>query len=267
MEFAMSSGDDAKEYFSDEDTVARWWNPEDRDSLLALHFKKQVRYVTEQFDWKGKDVLDVGTGRGRFAISFALEGANVYAMDISKEMLQLAKNESDGAGARIEFQQGDAENLPYDDESFDIVTCMETIMHLPDPQKAIHELARVARPGAKIAVSMNNTLSLTNFVLSVQIHAHLYRILKKRLKIHWTYTTGRFRKFLDEAGLKIEKSYGIGLIQPEAELYILPGVSLPLISESFGRWFLESVEERFRLGVGSLQNFMKAVVFITSKDG
>lgn len=260
------SGEDAKEYFSDEDTVARWWNPGDGDSLLALHFKKQVRYVTEQFDWVGKDVLDVGTGRGRFAISFALEGANVYAVDISREMLQLAENESDEAGARIEFHQGDAENLPYADESFDIVTCMEAIMHLPDPQRAIHELARVARPGAKIIVSMNNAISLTNFVLAVQFHVHLYRILKKRPKIHWTYMTGRFRRFLGEAGLAIERSYGIGIIQPEAELYILPGVSLPLIPESFGIWFLERVEERFRLGEGSLQNVMKAVVFVAGKD-
>ncbi len=103
MKLAMKSRNDAKEYFSDEGTVAGWWNPEGGDSLLALHFKKQVCHVTEQFDWIGKDVLDVGTGRGRFAISFALKGANVYAMDIARELLQLVENESDGVGARIEL--------------------------------------------------------------------------------------------------------------------------------------------------------------------
>ena len=113
---------------------------------------------------------------------------------------------------------------------------------------------------------MNNAISLTNFVLAVQFHVHLYRILKKRPKIHWTYTTGRFRRFLGEAGLKIKRSYGIGLIQPEAELYIFTGASLPLIPESFGRWFMESVEERFKLGEGYLRNFMKVVVFVVGKN-
>ncbi|GEM_PF-1555352 len=257
--------ENAKEYFSDTNTVAAWWNPEDGDSLLATHFKKQLHYVIKQFDWKGKKVLDVGTGRGRFAISLALKGADVCGMDISREMIQLAEDESRNAGVKIEFHQGDAENLPYADQSFDIVTCMETIMHLPDPGKAIYELARVAKPDAKVVVSMNNTLSVTNLVLSAQIHAHLYRILKKRHKIHWTYTTRQFRRFFDKTDLRIEKSYGIGIIQPEAEIFIAPGISLPLFPESFGKWFLKDVEERFKLGEGYLQNVMKAVIFIARK--
>ena len=60
---------DTKSYFQRQGTVMSWWYPESREEPLYEHYREQLRWVLEQFDWRGKRVEDVGTGKGRFAIS------------------------------------------------------------------------------------------------------------------------------------------------------------------------------------------------------
>jgi SAM-dependent methyltransferase len=101
----------------------------------------------------GQELLDVATGNGNVAIAAALAGAEVTGLDLTPELLDLARARAREAGLEVSFIEGDAEELPFADGSFDRVTSCFGVMFAPLQQKAADELVRVARPGARIAVA------------------------------------------------------------------------------------------------------------------
>jgi 2-polyprenyl-3-methyl-5-hydroxy-6-metoxy-1,4-benzoquinol methylase len=93
----------------------------------------------------GQRVLDVGTGTGRGAIALAARGARVTGVDASAEMLAVARRRAQESGVEVDFVQGDAHGLAYDDRSFDVVLCLRVLMHTPDWRRSLGELCRVSR--------------------------------------------------------------------------------------------------------------------------
>ncbi len=102
-------------------------------------------------------VLEVGAGTGFFLINLALggclDGAELSATDISEGMLDVCERNGADHGLTIETRQGDAEALPYDDDSFDLVIGHAFIHHLPVPGAAIREMFRVLRPGGTLVIA------------------------------------------------------------------------------------------------------------------
>lgn len=98
-------------------------------------------------DLEGKKVLDLGAGTGRYSIQFALEGADVTALDLSEEMLDIAKAKAKKAGVKdkILFKKGDAKDTDFDDESFDIVTSMRVFHLIDDPKALFQEMKRITK--------------------------------------------------------------------------------------------------------------------------
>lgn len=101
----------------------------------------------------GLELLDVATGSGNVAIAAAETGAKVTGLDLTPELLEVARRRAADAGAEIAFLEGDAEQLPFAEDSFDLVTSCFGVIFAPRQELAARELARVARPGATIAVS------------------------------------------------------------------------------------------------------------------
>ena len=97
----------------------------------------------------GKRVLDVATGPGYCAAAATARGADAVGVDVAGEMLTLARRLHPG----IEFVQGNAEHLPFDDGSFDAVVGNFLILHLGRPEQGVAELARVLRSGGRLALS------------------------------------------------------------------------------------------------------------------
>src|SRR6185312_13097421 len=95
-------------------------------------------------------VLDVCTGHGVIAATAVRRGATVTGVDIGQQVLNVARRNVPDA----EFRQADAENLPFDAETFDAVVCGFGIIHLPTPERALTEFLRVTRRGGRIAVSV-----------------------------------------------------------------------------------------------------------------
>lgn len=101
----------------------------------------------------GQELLDVATGSGNVAIRAAQAGAHVTGLDLTPELVAVARERADAAGLHAHFIEGDAEELPFESDSFDRVTSCFGVMFAPRQRQAASELTRVARPGARIAVS------------------------------------------------------------------------------------------------------------------
>ena len=107
---------------------------------------------------KGTRLLDVCTGPGVLAKAALERGAHVVALDFSGKALEIAKRNVPGA----EFQEGDAQALPFHACSFDAVVCGYGIIHVPDPQKALSEMHRVLKPEGYVAASVWEAPKPTN---------------------------------------------------------------------------------------------------------
>ncbi len=101
----------------------------------------------------GSRVLDVACGTGNLAIPLARGGAIVSGVDIAANLLVQARERSAAENLTIQFDEGDAEELPYADASFDVVGSMFGAMFAPRPQLVAAELARVLRPGGLLAMA------------------------------------------------------------------------------------------------------------------
>ncbi|HKR61797.1 MAG TPA: class I SAM-dependent methyltransferase [Pyrinomonadaceae bacterium] len=100
----------------------------------------------------GDRVLDVACGSGNTAIPAARTGANVTGVDIATNLLEQSRARAAAEGLKIQFDEGDAENLRYDDGSFDVVVTMFGAMFAPRPELVTKELVRVCRPGGRIVM-------------------------------------------------------------------------------------------------------------------
>ena len=139
------------------DLASRWWDPE--SEFKPLHDINPLRadYIAQRVDLRGKRVLDVGCGGGILCESMAECGARVTGTDMGKAPLSVARLHAMESGLDIDYRQITAEELAVDHaESFDIVTCMEMLEHVPDPSSVISACKQLARPGGSIYFSTIN---------------------------------------------------------------------------------------------------------------
>lgn len=101
----------------------------------------------------GTCVLDVACGTGNLALPAARAGAAVTGADIAPNLLEAARRRAQAEGLTIQFDEGDAEQLPYQDASFDVVMSMFGAMFAPRPERVAAELMRVCRPGGRLAMA------------------------------------------------------------------------------------------------------------------
>jgi SAM-dependent methyltransferase len=99
----------------------------------------------------GQRVLDVGCGTGVVAVTAALRGARVTGLDLTPELLERARENSQIAGVEVAWHEGDVEALPFPDGSFDVVVSQFGHMFAPRPEVAVAEMLRVLAPGGTLA--------------------------------------------------------------------------------------------------------------------
>jgi ubiquinone/menaquinone biosynthesis C-methylase UbiE len=162
------------------------------ESLAVL-----IELVQPQPDWQA---VDVATGAGHTALAFAPHVARVIATDLTAQMLaKTAELAAQRGLANVETRPADAEALPFDDASFDLVTCRLAFHHFPNPRQAISEFARVLKPGGVLGFT-------DNIVVPDKQAAGYYNAYEKlRDPSHnWVYPLVRLQAMFEEAGLKVE---------------------------------------------------------------
>ena len=121
---------------------------------IANHTAAEAAKFVERIPIKpGSRVLDVACGTGNTAIPAARTGAAVTGVDIAPNSLEQARKRAASENVEIRFDEGDAEELPYADHSFDVVLTMFGAMFAPRPERVAAELMRVCKPGGVIAMA------------------------------------------------------------------------------------------------------------------
>lgn len=148
------------------------------------------------------DVLDVATGAGHTALILAPQVTKVIALDLTDPMLEKAAElAAKKKVTNLECRRGDAEALPFPDQTFDLVTCRLAFHHFPNPDKALREFSRVLKVGG--------TLGFTdNLVVEEPASANYYnRFEKLRDPSHVeVYSARKLHGMFEEAGLSVRAS-------------------------------------------------------------
>jgi SAM-dependent methyltransferase len=122
------------------------------------HFAKYLEPGAQEFYARlsitpGMRVLDVACGAGQLALMAARAGADVTGVDIAANLIEQARARASAEGLKATFDEGDAEMLPYDDGSFDLVVSLIGAMFAPRPELVASEMTRVCRPGGSVAMA------------------------------------------------------------------------------------------------------------------
>ncbi|TAJ78317.1 MAG: bifunctional 2-polyprenyl-6-hydroxyphenol methylase/3-demethylubiquinol 3-O-methyltransferase UbiG [Gallionellaceae bacterium] len=135
----------------------RWWDA--NSEFKPLHEINPLRldYIDRIAPLAGKTVLDVGCGGGILSESMAGLGAQVTGIDLGEKPLQVAKLHLLESGKQVEYRKIAVEDFAAErPASFDVITCMEMLEHVPDPQSVVRACARLVRPGGHVFFSTLN---------------------------------------------------------------------------------------------------------------
>ncbi len=136
------------------DLAHRWWDP--NSEFRPLHEINPLRldWIDRLASLKGKKVLDVGCGGGILAEAMAARGANVTGIDLAEKPLGVARLHLLESGRSVDYRQVSAEELATQEAgTYDVVTCMEMLEHVPNPASTIASCAALAKPGGHVFFS------------------------------------------------------------------------------------------------------------------
>lgn len=137
--------------------ASRWWDLEGEFKPLHEINPLRTNYIDRQVHLAGKTVLDVGCGGGILAEAMAQRGAIVTGIDMGEANLNTAKLHALESGVKVDYQHIAVEELAAKQpESFDVVTCLEMLEHVPNPESIIKACYQLVKPGGKVIFSTIN---------------------------------------------------------------------------------------------------------------
>jgi len=167
----------------------RWSENYDRCFLQHLVFRNSHDMFLREINPNPRvnmNVLDVGCGTGEFIFRLAgySDNLRLNGLDFSSDMIKTAKAKS--SEDRINFKVGDAENLPYEDESFDVITCSNSFHHYPNQKKAVSEMHRVLKKrGRLMIVDGSKETLLGKFIFGIFVEnweEKVYHMLAREIR-------------------------------------------------------------------------------------
>ena len=199
----------------------RWWDPESEFKPLHQINPLRLDWIDSHASIAGKKVLDIGCGGGILSESMAVKGAEVTGIDLSSKALAVARLHLMESGNSVEYLEVSAEQLAEQSPaSFDVVSCMEMLEHVPNPASTIAACAALVKPGGHVFFSTINR-NLKAYLLAVIGAEYVLKMLPKG--------THDYAKFIKPSELtrwsksvELEPSELIGLsYNPITQIYSL----------------------------------------------
>ncbi|MBV6861958.1 bifunctional 2-polyprenyl-6-hydroxyphenol methylase/3-demethylubiquinol 3-O-methyltransferase UbiG [Xanthomonas euvesicatoria] len=188
----------------------RWWDADGPQKPLHALNPVRLEYVSARLELAGARVLDVGCGGGLLSESMARLGAQVTAIDLAPELVKVARLHSLESGVQVDYRVQSVEDLAAEQPgSFDTVTCMEMLEHVPDPTAIIRACASLLKPGGKLFLSTLNRTPAA-FALAVVGAEYIARLLPKGTHHYKDFIKpAELAAWLRNAGLQLEDVSGM----------------------------------------------------------
>ncbi|MGV7092528.1 bifunctional 2-polyprenyl-6-hydroxyphenol methylase/3-demethylubiquinol 3-O-methyltransferase UbiG [Siccibacter turicensis] len=211
-----------------EAVASRWWDLDGEFKPLHRINPLRLGYISERAGGLfGKTVLDVGCGGGILAESMAREGATVTGLDMGAEPLQVARLHALESGVKVDYVQRTVEeHAALNPAGYDVVTCMEMLEHVPDPQSVVRACAALVKPGGHVFFSTLNR-NAKSWLMAVVGAEYVLRMVPKG-----THDAKKFIKpsellnWVDETSLQERHMTGLHYNPLTNTFRLAPGVDV-----------------------------------------
>ena len=154
-----------------------WWDPDGPMKTLHQINPLRIDFITEHADLDNKHALDIGCGGGLLTESLAQYAKSAHGIDLSEELIEVAKGHGSGYNNLSYAHESLSQHLTSQ-KCYDIITCMELLEHVPQPQVLLNDCAKILNPGGLLFVSTINR-HWKAFVLDILMGEHILKLLPK----------------------------------------------------------------------------------------
>ncbi|NBP97471.1 MAG: bifunctional 2-polyprenyl-6-hydroxyphenol methylase/3-demethylubiquinol 3-O-methyltransferase UbiG [Burkholderiaceae bacterium] len=190
----------------------RWWDPTSEFKPLHAINPLRLGWIQSITNLQGKRVLDVGCGGGILAESLSKAGATVTGIDLSSKALKVAELHQLESGTSVRYLAISAEDLAKEEsQSYDVVTCMEMLEHVPDPSSVVQACAKLCKPGGHIFFSTLNR-NPKSYLFAIIGAEYILQLLPKG--------THQYEKFIKPSELaQFTRAAGLEVIELKGMTY------------------------------------------------
>jgi 2-polyprenyl-6-hydroxyphenyl methylase/3-demethylubiquinone-9 3-methyltransferase len=204
-----------------DDLARTWWDKE--GDFKPLHAINPLRldFIRARTMLDGKRVLDVGCGGGILSESLTSSGAEVTGIDMAEKPLQVARLHRFESNLNIDYQLTSIEALSEaQPDTFDVITCMEMLEHVPDPQSVINACRRLLKPNGELFLSTINR-NPKAYALAVIGAEYILKLLPRGTHDYDKFIRpSELARWLREAGFKVQDMAGLSY-NPLTQVYAL----------------------------------------------
>lgn len=233
-EFDMTRNVDQQEIAKFEVLASRWWDPESEFKPLHDINPLRLNYIDERAGLTDKRVLDIGCGGGILAESMASRGAIVTGIDMGHAPLAVAQLHQLESGVEVDYRQTTAEELAMaEPSSFEVVTCMELLEHVPEPGSVVEAVGKLLKPGGQAFFSTINRTPQA-YLLAVIGAEYVLRLLPQG-----THDYRRFIRpselddWIRDSGLCLQELMGMHYNPLTKHYFLKPQIQVNYIAHCF----------------------------------
>ena len=201
---------DNKEVQKFNDISYSWWDPEGPFKPLHMLNPVRINFIKENIDLENKSLIDVGCGGGLLCENLTSKNTKVKGIDMSNEAIKIAKAHQSLNNLNIDYQKISLEELIKESKrKYDVLTCLELIEHVPDPEKLIQDCIKITKKNSELFFSTLNR-NLISYLVSIIGAEYIFNILPRGTHDYKNFIKpSEFCSLLRKNSLEIKNIKGI----------------------------------------------------------